>query len=274
MTLHAFLDDQYGANGHTELSRRLAAGADLTAQAGDQAETPLHVATRRRRRDAVALLLDHGADIEATNAGGKTAYAHAVRRGFDDIANLLSERGADATLAPADHFAVAVVDGRLDDAGRMLDDDPALARTGNVEEDRLLADVAGRTAIEPVRLLIRAGADLRATGLDNGTALHQAACCDQPENARLLLAAGAPLDVFDATHASSPLGWAAHDSRYSGGATPQESAYVQIVEMLLDAGAALHYPGTRDDDAYITRLLADASGTILTLLRRASNRPV
>lgn len=170
MTLHAFLDDQYGAGGDSELRRRLAAGADVAAHAGEQAETPLHVATRRRRLTAVALLLDHGADSAATNAGGKTAYAHAVRRGFDDIATLLVERGADTTLAPADRFAVAVVDGRLDDARRMLDDDPGLARTGNAEEYRLLADVAGRPATESVRLLITAGA---TTTISAATTRHQ-----------------------------------------------------------------------------------------------------
>ena len=44
----------------------------------------------------------------------------------------------------------------------------------------------------------------------NRPPLHQAAWFGQPDNARLLIEAGAPLDVFDSVHESSPLGWAAH----------------------------------------------------------------
>ena len=143
--------------------------------------------------------------------GGKTAYAHAARRGFSELTTLLAERGADTALAPADRLAVAVVGGRLDEAGRLLEAHPGCARTGNPEEDRLLADVAGRAGTAPLALLIAAGADLTATGLDEGTPLHQAAWFGQPDNARLLprllLEAGAPRyrPVFDACHAGAGL---------------------------------------------------------------------
>ena len=268
--LHALLDDDYGPDGDAELARRLEAGADLTARAGAAAETALHVAARRRRTAAVRRLLDHGADVDARTSGGKTAYAHAARRGFSELVGLLAERGADTTLAPADRLAVAVVGGRLDEAGRLLEAHPGCARTGNPEEDRLLADVAGCPGAAPVALLIAAGADLSATGLDAGTPLHQAAWFGQPENARLLLDAGAALDVFDATHDSSPLGWAVHGSRYSGGARDRTDAYVEVVRLLLDAGSSLHYPGRRGDDAYLTRMMADAAAAVLPLLEEAA----
>ena len=269
--LHDFLDDGYGPGGDAELARRLEAGEDLSARAGAAAETPLHVAARRRRLEAVRRLLDHGADIDARTAGGKTAYAHAARRGFSELASLLAERGADTTLTPADRLAVAVVGGRLEEARRLLEAHPGCARTGNPEEDRLLADVAGRTGAAPVALLITAGADLTATGLDEGTALHQAAWFGQPDNARLLLEAGAPLDVFDACHDSSPLGWAVHGARYSGGARDRSDAYVEVVRRLLEAGAGLHYPGRPDDDAFLNRLMADATPAVLPLLQDAAS---
>ncbi len=270
-SLHEFLDDGYGPDGDAELARRLEAGADLAARAGAAAETPLHVAARRRRPEAVRRLLDHGAEVDARTAGGKTAYAHAARRGFSELTTLLAERGADTALAPADRLAVAVVGGRLDEAGRLLEAHPGCARTGNPEEDRLLADMAGRAGTAPVALLIAAGADLTATGLDEGTPLHQAAWFGQPDNARLLLEAGAPLDVFDACHDSSPLGWAVHGARYSGGARDRSDAYVEAVRLLLDAGAGLHYPGRPDDDAYLTRLMADATEAVLPLVEGAAS---
>lgn len=269
MTLHEFLDFNYGSDGEAALGRMLENGADVQAAAGPQAETPLHVATRRRRAAAVDLLIDKGAEVDATTAGGKTAYAHAVRRGFGELVDLLAKRGAGTGLNDADRFAVAVSCRRLDEAATILENHPDVARTGNPEEDRLLADVAGRNEIEPVSFLIEAGADLAAPGLDCGTPLHQAAWFGQPDNARLLIDAGAPLDDFDSVHESSPLGWAVHGSRYSGGADQREENYLALVHMLLEAGSSLHYPDQPQSDAYRARLIKDAGPRVAEILRTA-----
>jgi ankyrin repeat protein len=253
------LDWYYDSDGRDVLRRMLEEGADPNARKGAFAETPLHVATRRRRMKAVEILLDHGADIDATTSGGKTAFAHAVRRGFDDLAGLLESRGASTELNDADRFAVAVVSGRLEDAKKILSDHPGVARTGNPEEDRLLADVAGREASDLVEFLIGARADLAARGVDDGTALHQAAWFGRPDNARLLIGAGAPLDVFDAIHESSPIGWAAHGSRFSGGADQRQEAYVALARLLLDAGSCLYYPDDANGERYLRRMMGDAS---------------
>jgi ankyrin repeat protein len=269
VNLHELLDWDYGAEGDDVLRRMLDDGADPNGQGGPLSETPLHVATRRRRASAVGMLLDRGADVDARTAGGKTAYAHAVRRGFDEVADLLRTRGASTTLNEPDRLAVAIVKGRLDEARAILASHPDAVRTGNAEEDRLLADVAGRDATPAVELLIGAGADLLAPGLDSGTPLHQAAWFGQPENARLLIDAGAPLDVFEATHGSSPIGWAVHGSRHSGGAEERQDAYAALVRMLLAAGSSLRYPED-GSDAYRQRLLRDASPRVLVLLERAA----
>ncbi|MDH3592164.1 MAG: GNAT family N-acetyltransferase, partial [Planctomycetota bacterium] len=269
--LHEWIDLHYGDDGDAELARRLdVGGEDLDARRGTRSETPLHVAVRRRRVGATTILLDRGADIDARTAGGKTAYAHAARRGFSELVDQLATRGADIALSDADRFGVAVVNGRLDEARDLLAAHPDVVRTGNPEEDRLLADVAGRDATEPVAWLIEAGADLTATGLDGGTPLHQAAWFGQPEHVRLLLAAGAPFEVFDPVHQSSPLGWAVHGSRHSGGAEAREAKYVECARRLLKAGAHLYYPGEPEDDAFLRRLLRDASSSVEALLRQAS----
>lgn len=267
MNLHEFLDCNYGEDGDKVLHEMLADGAEIDEVAGPGKETPLHVATRRYRTPAVEILLDHGADIDAKNGAGKTSYAHAIRRRFNDLAEVLEQRGAGTHLNEADQFAVAIVNGQIDKARQILAENPRAARTGNPEEDRLLADVAGRSPTEPVVLLIEAGADLTAGALDGGTALHQAAWFGQPQNARLLIDAGAPLDVFDPTHQSSPLGWAVHGARYSGGAAERPAVYIELVRMLLDAGSSLHYPDDPDGDAYLKRLLEDAPSGVEKLLR-------
>ncbi len=257
--LHRFLDLEYG--GDDALRALLDGGADVHARRGPLDETPLHVAARRRRCEAVALLLAHGADADARNGGGKTAYVHALRRGFDDVVAVLGA-GAAVALTDADRLAVALVGGRVDEARALLAAAPGAARTGHPEEDRLLADLAGRPGTERVQLLVDAGADLAAPGMDGGTALHQAAWFGQPANARLLVAAGAPLELLDDTHASTPLGWAVHGSRYSGGADECQAAYVAIVELLLGAGASVR------DRQYLERLHRDASPAVAALLPR------
>jgi len=268
LTPHEILDFHFGPDGEAKLRELLAGGADPNAPAGSLAETPLHVATRRYRPVAVDMLLDAGALMDARTAGGKTAYAHAVRRGFTELTDIFTARGASTELNDADRFAVAVMSGRLEEAREMLAANPELARTGNPEEDRLLADVAGRNPAEPVLLLIGAGADLAAPGVDDGTPLHQAAWFGQPSNARLLIDAGAPLEVFDTTHETSPLGWAVHGSRYSGGADERQEVYIALAEILLGAGLKLHYRDDTGGDAYRKRLLDDASPRVREVLER------
>ena len=180
--------------------------------------------------------------------------------------------GSSTSLNQPDQFAVAIVNGRLDEARTILAAHPGAVRTGNGEEDRLLADVAGRNETGPVELLISAGADLEAPGLDSGTPLHQAAWFGQPDNARLLIDAGAPLDIFDATHESSPIGWAVHGCRYSGGAQERQDVYVALVRMLLEAGSSLHYTGEPQTDAYFQRLLKDATPRVGEVLRNGRRR--
>jgi ankyrin repeat protein len=265
MTLHEFLDVNYGADGDTVLRQRLADGADPNARDAKTGETPLHVANRRRRKSAVTIQLDHGAAIYARTRHGKTAYAHAIRRGFGELVTLLGERGADTTLNEADRFAVAVVEGRLNEARTLLAKHPQVIRTGNPEEDRLLADMAGRNDSERVKFLLSAGADLSTPGLDDGTPLHQAAWFGQPANARLLIAAGAPLDSFEPVHGR------VHGARYSGGSEQAQEAYVELVRMLLAAGCSLCYPDRPDSDAYLTRLLNDATPAIREVLHKRNN---
>ncbi len=271
MTIHEMLEFDYGED---KLRRFLADSGAVHLRAGDVDETPLHVAVRMRRDDATAILLDDGADIDAKNGHGKTPYAHAVRRGFNEIVAMLAERGACTELNDADRFAVAVINGRLDEARAVLAEHPDVARTGNPGEDRLLADVTIWGNTEAVTLLIEAGADLTAPGLDAGTPLHQASWFGQPECARLLIDAGAPVNVFGTYHGTSPLGWAVHGSQFSGDETQMnddvQDRYVELVRLLLDAGASLHYPDQPDGDAYINQLLEDASPRVRELLQQVT----
>ncbi len=102
MDLHQLIDLDYGTNGDELLRKALDGGADPEARAGELSESLLHVAARRFRPGATRILLDHGAEIDARTEGGKTAHAHALRRGFVELRDLLRERGgADIALKDA-----------------------------------------------------------------------------------------------------------------------------------------------------------------------------
>lgn len=242
IAIHEFLDSHYGEHGDDELKSRISAGANLEEKGLELEETPLLVATRRRRLSAIKILVEAGANIESSNKWGKTSYMHAVRRSFSEVADYLRDAGCVTELAPADQFAVLVVGGQLDEAEEFLQRNPEVIQTGNAEEDRLLADVAGRFEIAPVKFLVTAGASLISTALDDGTPLHQAAWFGQPENARVLLDAGAPVDIFDACHGMSPLGWAVHGAQYAGEAEERKQAYTNLVKLLIERGSGLNYP--------------------------------
>ncbi|MBK8504668.1 MAG: ankyrin repeat domain-containing protein [Saprospiraceae bacterium] len=266
--LHTFLDFEYGPDGDEILIEALQNGANPNLRYGDFSETLLHVAARRYRTQACEILVRYGADINAKTLGGKTAYAHCIRRGFNDLAEKLAELGADTFLNKADQFAVAVVNGDLNASAKILAANPEVARTGNPEEDRLLADVAGRNDVATVKLLIEVGADLHARALDDGTPLHQTAWFGQPQNARLLIEAGASIDVFESVHGSSPIGWVTHGSRYSGGADERREIYMELAQIFLEAGCSLHYPNEPESDNYYQRLLQDATPGVKEVLKR------
>ena len=83
--LHRLLDQEYSRAGAIAL---LESGADPNVRAGPGEESAFHVAVRRRRLEMIDPLLDAGAEIDALTAGGKTAWVHAHRRGFTEVAGL------------------------------------------------------------------------------------------------------------------------------------------------------------------------------------------
>jgi ankyrin repeat protein len=258
--LHWVLDARYR---RPSVDWLIARGADPNLRAGERRETTLHVAVRRRRRDMVRRLHQAGADLDARTAGGLTAYRHALRRNFGEIAAELARLGADTTTTDADELALALLADDTKRAGGLLAANPGLASAGP-EEARLLTDLASMGKCDAVRLLLDAGMDITSRGLDGGTPLHVAAWFGQPEMVALLIERGAPLDVRGDEHDNTPLGWATHGSRYSGDAEGRSAVYVEITERLLAAGAG--FPG--ESDTFDRAQHAGASDAVRAVLER------
>ena len=242
---------------------------DPNIPGGPIGETALHVAARRRRLNFVEKLLDHGADINAKTRGGKTAWVHSARRGFGEIANLLADRGAEHEYTDADAIAIYLSQGDMKRAEAIAKTNRNIVPNMKTEEARILPDLAGRPEIKPIRFLLDSGADITARGLDGGTALHQACWFGQPANARLLIKHHAPLEDSNDVHDYTPLGWVCHGSRQSGNASERSDAYVQLAEILLEAGASLAHPNRDDHGGW---LLADASEPVMKVLKKYGAR--
>jgi len=172
------------------------------------------------QEELMRVLLDHGAEINRpgclANGRGKAAEFlanHGARLGLDTAAGV----------------------GRLDLLNSFFHEDKSLkggATRAQMEQGFLWACQYGRTAV--VESLLEKDADLLNRADDGQTAVHCAVIGAHLEIVKLLVARGASLDrknVYGGTALGQAL-WSA----INGDAG---SDYVPIIEMLIDAGAAI-----------------------------------
>jgi ankyrin repeat protein len=191
----------------------------LARATDDHLKTPLHWAAEHDYRDVAELLLDAGADLEATTSWGATPLDWAATMGSTKVADLLLARGAKGM-----NVVAAASLGKLRLVREFLDSGAPLALAAKEPDDHWVADSArmkgdvishlfycacrnGHTAV--AALLLERGADVNAKGVFGGTGLHWAAINGHRDTVAFLLAHGADLTIRDARFASTPEGWAA-----------------------------------------------------------------
>lgn len=213
------------------------AGAANQPQAG---ETPLHRAAAVGHGEAVLrALVAHGARVDLRRDDGATAYQLAYRIGNSDGAAYLAAAGADPMLTPVDRLLGACATRDQASARALVAAHPGiLASLGPSERDALGLALT-RGDFDTVRLMVSLGWPLTQEGEWGGTPLHWAAWHGHVEMVRLLIEAGAPVNVRDSRYGSSPIAWCAHGSRYCERGNDED--YPAIVHLLIDAGA------TRDE---------------------------
>jgi ankyrin repeat protein len=185
--------------------------------------TALHHAAATNRPSVVRLLIELGADVNATDATGATPLTSAAQADADpSIIAMFQEAGA--TL----DFVTALNLKRYDLAEAMLDDDPS--RLGPQGRDTIALHLAAsKKNADLVRWLIAHGTDLNAKRLMWGcnlTALHITAENGAVDISKMLLDGGANPDIHDDKYDSTVLGWA----EYCG--------QPQVAELLRERGAS------------------------------------
>jgi ankyrin repeat protein len=201
----------------------LTADPRLVHASDEYLKTPLHWAAEHDRDDVAQVLLNSGADLEATTLWSATALDWAATMGSTKVAGLLLARGAKGM-----NLVTAASLGKLDMVREFLDsgaplasltkpvpaepDDHWVADSARMKGD-VLSDVFycacrnGQTAV--AALLLEHGADVNAKGVFGGTGLHWAAINGHKTTVEFLVAHGADPTIRDIKFDSTPEEWAA-----------------------------------------------------------------
>jgi ankyrin repeat protein/GNAT superfamily N-acetyltransferase len=159
---------------------------------GERANTLQWAVRAEASEEMLRLLVEHGADLEASFDGsGRTPYGVAVRSGRRDLAELLASLGAQPRAEPLDELIGACAAGDRVTARRVGAEHPDAARLLRTAEADMLANWAANGRRDAVEVLLDLGVPVDARGPGGLTALQEASACGHEELVALLLEHGA-----------------------------------------------------------------------------------
>lgn len=202
--------------------------------------------------EAVATLIEAGADLEATDRHGRTPLMLAATKGFTETAKALVDAGA--KLEAADRTGLtpllhAVDWGHAETVGMLVDAGANLEATDRHGLTPLLLATDWGYA-EIAKTLVGAGADLESNDGDGRTPLMLAALNMDVRLARVLVGAGSDLETKDKSGATALVHAIKADERrlisYArdyfenpGLMHAAQADAARLVQLLIDAGASL-----------------------------------
>ncbi|XP_077288006.1 uncharacterized protein LOC143912590 [Arctopsyche grandis] len=174
-------------------------GVKFTARDRD-GNTVLILASQQRQIGALRLLIDHGCNVNETNANGWTALHYAVNNGDLDAASILIKNNADINIRTVfgrnSALHIAVTKG-YDEIVAALLSAKAKVKIKNGTKRTPLHVAVVENHLHIVRLLLQAGADVNHRTLDGQAPLHIAAIAGFMEVLRLVLNNGALIESED-----------------------------------------------------------------------------
>jgi Ankyrin repeat len=197
-------------------------GGPWRARLGDAIDPPagllrqqLDWALRGHHVDRVRLLADHGVDLVAPLADGRTPAEAAALAGDPDMVAFLVSRGAVApSLPPVDRLVAAILAEDGAEVARLQQAHPGLPEQTRSAEPGLVLRAAAAGRVRALELAHELGFDVNARArpgsgmVVDATPLHLAAIDGHVAAVAALLRLGADPSARDAEHDSTPLGWA------------------------------------------------------------------
>jgi ankyrin repeat protein len=256
-TRFAAIEMVHGAAGSTiegAAKALLKAGAEANA-APEDGSTPLMLAPASGNADAVKVLLDHGAEVNAAeNAHGQTALMFAAAKGRAAVIRLLVARGADTKAVTK---VIKLERPRVDEDGNPL---PAAAPEGRKRLEFLGGQARGASAtvmggmtalllasrdgrLDAAKALVETGADINQVSAgDKSSPIVVAICNGHYDLARFLLDHGADpnlatIDGLAALYAVedteyAQVGWAPNPIT-----TEEKVSHLELMKALVAHGA-------------------------------------
>ncbi|KAF3022633.1 hypothetical protein E8E14_013938 [Neopestalotiopsis sp. 37M] len=194
-------------------------GADVN-RPDEHGETPLSAACQNELEDVVLLLLERGCDVKTVDKFGSSPLLHAVRAMATPIVRLLID--ADADVNRQDCYGVTALLAACEPETRDADE----------------------TMVE---MLLTAGASINHKDAYGNTALMRAVASGSREIAKILIGAGANVDVdnYDGDTALSLYMITILEDEPTSWLTEAQEGYLSFVKLLLDQGAdpRCHFEG-------------------------------
>ena len=196
----------------------LARDPSLATTPGCTGGAPIHLAASMGHADIVRLMIDQGASVDASDRDGVTPLLSALVGRQNGVVAMLIAKGADVNRG-SKNTTPLILALEMDDADAV---GQLIRRGANVNARSARGELPLRAVIverrrgdtidealraqdqAKMRLLLDAGADVRATAKDGSTPLHLAARHDRDDLVALLIAHGADLNVEKTPAAGSP----------------------------------------------------------------------
>ena len=210
-----------------EVTARLRETPHLVNARDAYGQTPLNLAVSGGRPgdDVVKLLLEMGADPNATNNYGGTPYSVAVDRGNTNAVALLLKSGAqENTISLSAPLRRAAQTDKLAEAAALLKRSPEMVKSHDDLRRTPLHFACAQAGLPIVELLLDNGADVNAADFADNTPLHGAAFAGNADIVNALLARKA-----DPNHRNRQRATPLHQAAFRGATL--------AVEALLRGGA-------------------------------------